>query len=131
MMIIALTLLMQTVIYPDDVMENKNIVSLPKSREEKEALTQEVIVTFYTKNDENMDGSGVTASGTIATEGRTIAMDESIPFGTKILIDNQEFIVEDRGGAIKGNRVDMFVNDVEYAFTMGKQRKTIIIKEEE
>lgn len=42
---------------------------------------------------------GITASGVIATVGRTCAAPESIPFGTKLLIEGiGERIVEDRGG---------------------------------
>lgn len=42
---------------------------------------------------------GITASGVIATVGRTCAAPESIPFGTKLHIEGiGERIVEDRGG---------------------------------
>ena len=50
-----------------------------------------------------------TASGTWPEPGRTIATDPSIPFGTRLIIDGHEYIVEDRGGAIKGNHIDLFV----------------------
>lgn len=54
-------------------------------------------------------GYGVTAMGTKATEGRTIAMDKRFPFGTKVYIEGLGVrIVEDRGGAIKGNRIDVY-----------------------
>ena len=54
--------------------------------------------------------SGRTASGTKATAGRTIAAPSNFKFGTKLLINGKEYVVEDRGGAIKGNRIDLFVN---------------------
>jgi 3D (Asp-Asp-Asp) domain-containing protein len=42
---------------------------------------------------------GITASGLLATVGRTCAAPESIPFGTKLFIEGiGERIVEDRGG---------------------------------
>lgn len=70
-----------------------------------------------------------TASGTIPTEGRTIAADTSVlPFGTVVVIDGHEFIVEDRGGAIDGNRIDIFFESHEEALNWGKQIKTIYIK---
>lgn len=52
---------------------------------------------------------GITASGVKAVEGVTVAMNKSIPFGTKIYIDGVgERIVQDRGGAIKGNHIDLY-----------------------
>lgn len=52
---------------------------------------------------------GKTAMGTMAMEGRTIAMDKRFPFGTKVYIEGLGVrIVEDRGGAIKGNRIDVY-----------------------
>ena len=52
---------------------------------------------------------GRTAMGTMATEGRTIAMDKRFAFGTKVYIEGLGIrIVEDRGGAIKGSRIDVY-----------------------
>lgn len=72
-----------------------------------------------------------TASGTIPTEGRTIAADTSVlPFGTTVVIDGHEYIVEDRGSSIKGNRLDIFFESHEDALNWGRQFKTIYIKGE-
>ena len=54
--------------------------------------------------------TGRTASGTKATAGRTIAASSQFAFGTKLSINGKTYVVEDRGGAIKGNRIDIFVN---------------------
>jgi 3D (Asp-Asp-Asp) domain-containing protein len=52
----------------------------------------------------------ITATGTYATEGRTIAVDPSIiPYGTEVIIDGQTFIAEDCGGAVVGNHIDVHV----------------------
>lgn len=70
-----------------------------------------------------------TASGTIPTAGRTIAADTSVlPFGTVVVIDGLEFVVEDRGSAIEGNRIDIFFETHEEALNWGKQTKMIYIK---
>jgi 3D (Asp-Asp-Asp) domain-containing protein len=51
---------------------------------------------------------GVTASGKRVAPGM-VAADKSIPFGTKLRIDGLgTFTVEDRGGAIKGRRLDVY-----------------------
>lgn len=53
---------------------------------------------------------GLTASGTVPTPGRTIAVDPSvIPLGTRVIINGQVYVAEDTGGAIKGNKIDVFV----------------------
>lgn len=66
--------------------------------------------------------NGITASGTQATAGRTIAMSKNYKFGTKIEIEGYgTFVVEDRGGAIQGNRIDMFFNTHAEALKFGKK----------
>lgn len=60
--------------------------------------------------------SGATASGTVATANRTVA-NGSLPFGTRVLIDGQEYIVEDRG--VGSNQFDIFVNSHQEALDRG------------
>lgn len=56
--------------------------------------------------------TGMTASGTTAQDGVTVAADTSIlPFGTKLYINGLgERVVQDRGGAIQGNKIDVYVD---------------------
>ena len=63
--------------------------------------------------------NGITAVGTRATAGRTVAAPKGYAFGTKLLINGKTYIVEDRGGAIKGNRLDMYVNSHSEALRWG------------
>lgn len=71
---------------------------------------------------------GITASGEKAVEGVTVAMDKSIPFGTKIYIYGVgERIVQDRGGAIKGNRIDLYFDSHQEALNFGRQTKEVTI----
>jgi 3D (Asp-Asp-Asp) domain-containing protein len=71
---------------------------------------------------------GITATGTKATEGRTIAVDPSkIPYGTEVLIDGKIYVAEDCGGAIKGNRIDLYFNNHQSALEWGRQEKEVII----
>lgn len=64
---------------------------------------------------------GITASGTHVTAGRTIAAPPEIPFGTKISINGHIYTVEDRGGAIKGNRIDIYFESHQEALDFGVQ----------
>lgn len=63
---------------------------------------------------------GITASGTRATAGRTIAADTStLPFGTKVVIDGHTYTVEDVGGAINGNHIDVYFSSHSKALQWG------------
>ena len=63
--------------------------------------------------------SGRTASGTKATAGRTVAASSKFAFGTKLNIGGHVYTVEDRGGAINGNKIDIFVNSHAEALAWG------------
>lgn len=72
---------------------------------------------------------GITASGTVATEGRTCAVDpEVIPLGTEIEIDGVKYIAEDVGGAIKGRRIDICFNDHRSALQYGVKCKEVYVR---
>lgn len=65
---------------------------------------------------------GITATGTIAKQGRTIAVDpKKIPYGTKVIINGKTYVAEDCGGSIKGNRIDIFFNSHQAALEFGIQ----------
>ena len=67
--------------------------------------------------------NGITASGAKATAGRTIAMSKDYKFGTKIEIEGYGiYIVEDRGGAIKNTRIDIYFNTHKEALQFGKKQ---------
>jgi 3D (Asp-Asp-Asp) domain-containing protein len=69
---------------------------------------------------------GITATGTKATANRTIAVDpRSIPLGSKVIIDGQTYIAEDTGGAIKGNKIDMYFATHQEALNWGIQYKDV------
>lgn len=71
---------------------------------------------------------GITASGTQATAGRTVAVDTRlIPYGTKISIDGKTYVAEDCGGKVKGYTIDVFFDSHEEALNFGRQTKTVKI----
>lgn len=73
---------------------------------------------------------GVTATGTIPVEGRTIAVDPSvIPYGSRVHIFDHVYIAEDCGGAIKGNRIDVYFDKHEDALAFGVKRDVQIFIE--
>ena len=64
--------------------------------------------------------TGITATGTPVVEGQTIAVDPRvIPYGTKVIIGGHVFTAEDCGGAIKENRIDIYVNNHADALALG------------
>lgn len=63
--------------------------------------------------------NGITASGTKATANRTIAAPSTFAFGTQVVINGQTYTVEDRGGAIQGNRIDVYMNSHAEALAWG------------
>lgn len=88
-------------------------------------------VTAYTAYDEGMNGKGITASGVKARPYHTIAMSKKYPFGTKVKIEGFDcvFVVEDRGGAITGNDIDIFMATKQEALNFGRRNlKVKIIK---
>jgi 3D (Asp-Asp-Asp) domain-containing protein len=119
--------------------ENKEAVAAPLSPEEKildrwkkkqahlwtnlpkEKFT--VNASAYTAAaDECGKSDGVTASGLKVAQKRTLACPASFPFGTKIAIEGMgEFRCEDRGGAIKGNKVDIYMETKKEAFAFGRR----------
>ena len=72
--------------------------------------------------DECGKSDGVTASGLKVAENRTLACPANFPFGAKLRIEGMgEYRCEDRGGAIKGNHIDIYMETKKEAFAFGRQ----------
>jgi 3D (Asp-Asp-Asp) domain-containing protein len=75
---------------------------------------------------------GITKSGTTVKEGRTIATDPKvIPLGSEVLIpclSDNVYIAEDIGGAIKGNKIDIYMENLQDAKEWGRQTITIYVR---
>lgn len=63
--------------------------------------------------------TGITASGARATANHTIAAPSTFSFGTKVVINGITYTVEDRGGAIQGNRIDVYMDSHTEALQWG------------
>lgn len=70
-----------------------------------------------------------TATGTVPTQGRTIAVDPRvIPYGTHVYIEGYgEFVAEDTGGAIRGNRLDVYFASHQAAICFGRRTLNVWI----
>lgn len=73
--------------------------------------------------------SGYTSSGTKATAGRTVAASGQFSYGTKLLINGKEYTVEDRGGAVKGDKIDIYMNSHAEALAWGVKYLPVQISE--
>ena len=69
------------------------------------------------------DGIVYTASGAEAVQGVTIAADWSIyPPGTVLFVEGLgEMVVQDRGGAIQGQKIDVYFESHDDALQFGRQ----------
>lgn len=69
------------------------------------------------------------AIGEELKEGYSIAVDPSvIPYKTEVIIDGITYKAQDCGGAIKGNRIDVYFEDHDDALDFGVQYKEIFVK---
>ena len=118
---------------PDVNTEGLCTVEIVEPTPKQETVQMEVLATAYCGCVQCCGKSDcITATGTRATEGRTIAADPRvIPYGTHVLIDGHEYIVEDCGGAINGNRIDIYFESHADALQFGVQTVTVEILQKE
>lgn len=100
--------------------------------EVEDILIGEFVLTAYCPCTQCCGKStGITASGAIAQANHTIAADTSVlPFGTEVIINGEKYVVEDTGGAIKNNRIDVFFNTHSEALAFGKKTEKVYKQEE-
>lgn len=110
--------------------ENGGIVCGITNGEYKKALYTEPIPEKFTINasaytaaaDECGKSDGITASGNMVKENYTLACPREYKFGTKIHIEGMgTYVCEDRGGAIKGNKFDIYMETKQEAFAFGRR----------
>ncbi len=79
---------------------------------------------------ENRDnGIVVGATGEELIAGYSIAVDPNvIPYGTVVLINGQEYKAMDCGGAIKGNRIDVYFSNHSDAVNFGVKTADVMTK---
>lgn len=126
----------QAAIIQDRNIEIELLNMLLDQREElepKETYIGEFTITYYCscykccgKTD------GITASGTLAQEGQTVAADWNIlKPGTRIFIEGVGFrTVEDNGGWIEGNKLDVYMDSHSAALDAGVVQAKVYIVED-
>lgn len=128
------------IILPEELNETTAILTPSVAIAENEPTTQpeewiDAVATAYCPCEiccgkwalNRPDGIVYTASGAIAEEGVTIAADWSVYSpGTILYIEGiGERTVQDRGGAISGQKIDVFFNNHEDALHFGRQEVRI------
>ena len=72
--------------------------------------------------DENGNDIVIGATGERLYQGVSIAVDPAvISYDSKVYIDGKEYIAHDCGGAIKGNRIDVYFDNHQDALDFGVQ----------
>lgn len=106
-------------------------VTIQSSQDEPEWETW--TLTAYDDSPEENGGWTITASGEEFRDDYTLACPRELPFGTEIEIEGIGVrVCEDRGGAIKGKRLDVFIRDAGEMQRFGRQERRIrIINEKE
>ncbi|BAU28621.1 3D domain-containing protein [Aneurinibacillus soli] len=71
---------------------------------------------------------GITASGHRTKAGVTVAAGRHIPYGTVLYIEGIGYrTVHDRGGAIKGNKIDVFMSNMKQVNAFGRRHLDVYI----
>lgn len=114
----------------EEIKEEEKVV---KEKTVQDANWKNFIATAYTTHANGDEYSAakwgdLTASGTTVKQGRTIAVDKNvIPLGSKVEIQfpseysylNGVYIAEDTGNAIKGNKIDVYLDSIEVCNAFG------------
>lgn len=78
--------------------------------------------------DENGNEIVYGSIGKVLTQGKSIAVDPNvIPYDTKVVINGSEYIAHDTGGAIKGNRIDIYFIDHQEANKFGVKYAEVFV----
>jgi 3D (Asp-Asp-Asp) domain-containing protein/LysM repeat protein len=120
----------QAVETSEPVIEEPKVEQPPAATEEPPAKEITVTATAYTASCEGC--SGITATGVNIKDNpdeKVISVDPSvIPLGSEVYVEGYGYAVAaDTGGAIKGNRIDIFIPEQQDAINYGKQQVEVKI----
>ncbi|MFC1618197.1 3D domain-containing protein [Patescibacteria group bacterium] len=101
-----------------------NLRDIPEEYISVERTFMAPMSAYSSSPDECSGNPNVTASGA-RTHWGTVASSSNLPFGTKLRIKDIDpdaiFTVEDRGGAIQGNRLDIWYPSKAAALQFGRR----------
>lgn len=111
--------------FADEVSETA-VWETKTAAEEPAAKQGELLGTFrasgYCTCNRCTKGSGLTYSGTVPAANHTIAADLDVfPLGTKLMIGDVVYTVEDMGGGVNGDRLDIYFATHSDALDFGSQ----------
>lgn len=111
----------KTKVLAASIKRTSNSVNLGGISFKYKKVLKNVTMTAYSAEEEGIGTK--TASGTRVKAGRTIAVDSSIiPLGWWVYIEGLGFRkAEDTGGAIKGNKIDVYYNTIKEANNFGRK----------
>ena len=121
--------------------ETSSIISEQEQAEEEQEEAQpnlislgEFTATYYcTEPYQHICNAGLplrTASGSEPTPYYTIAVDpDVIPLGSFVWIDGKQYLAEDTGSVIKGNKIDICVAEHQEALGLGVKRVEVFAAE--
>jgi 3D (Asp-Asp-Asp) domain-containing protein len=112
----------------------KNATAASTSGEIKYSRVLTMSATAYTAGPEStgktpgMKGYGVTASGMRVAHGVVAVDPRVIPLGTKLYVEGYGYsIAADTGSAIKGNKIDLYMDSLSAAYRWGRRTVTVYI----
>ena len=127
--ILSFTMMTQPANIVEELRTPEKVVTIVQTSEEVEHVAEEeppapamhlygnCRITFYCPCSACCGSWGnATASGAMPQANHTVACGD-LPFGTRLLIDGQEYVVEDRG--VGAQQIDIFVNDHGEALARG------------
>ena len=123
--------------------ESEPVTETTSSVTEAEALWLDFVATAYCpceeccgvwatmrELDENGEPIIYGASGITLKQGVSVAADTTYPIGTNLELEGMgTYIVHDRGGAIKGNRLDIYFDNHSDALEFGVQNVRVRVVE--
>jgi len=118
----------ETIDKQEDITYNEVEPSLAKIEENENYMIMEA--TAYTKSIEEGTHKGITRSGTQVSRGTAAIDPRIIPLGTKIYVEGYGHAeCLDTGGAIKGNRIDLYMDSRKECFEFGRKNVKVYIIE--
>lgn len=103
----------------------EKVIEETKNKEEITSSAKRVFqITHYSSEE---TGSNITASGNIAKLNHTVACN-SLPFGTRVKINNKIYTVEDTGD-MGEDGIDIYVSNSAEAFQLGRYTAEVEIFE--